>query len=53
MGRGVKRVVEEEKGREKLRLAMATWREEGREWGEGEQRGKREARERQESKGGA
>jgi hypothetical protein len=49
MGRGVKRVAEAEKGREKERvekwgLAMATWREEGRELGV---RGQ-EARERQE-----
>jgi hypothetical protein len=49
MGRGVKRVAEAEKGREKERVrkwgpAMATWREEGRELGV---RGQ-EARERQE-----
>jgi hypothetical protein len=47
MGRGVKRVAEAEKGREKervekQRLAMATWRGwgGGREWGE---RGSKEA----------
>ena len=47
MGRGVKRVVEAEKGREeraeKWRWAMTMWREGGREWGEeGEQEGKRQ-----------
>ena len=38
MGRGVKKVAEAEKDREKERMekwrpAMATWREGGREWG--------------------
>jgi hypothetical protein len=54
MGRGVKRVVEAEKGREKervgkWRLAMATWKGEG---GNGERGGARgeESRERQECK---
>jgi hypothetical protein len=47
LGRGVKRVAEAEKGREKeraekQRLAMATWREGGREWGGGG--GKRQER---------
>ena len=51
MGRGVERVVEAEKGREKeraekQRLAMATWREGERDWGEWEQEGKRQDRKR-------
>ena len=41
MGRGVKRVVEAEKGREerieKLGPAMTTWKDGGREWGENRQ----------------
>ena len=46
MGRGVKRVVEAEKGRERERVekwrpAMTTWKEGGREWGE---RNKRQER---------
>jgi hypothetical protein len=45
MGRGVKRVVEAEKGREKERVkcrpAMTTWREGEREW---EERGSKGAR---------
>jgi hypothetical protein len=45
------RVVEAEKGREKeraekQRLAMATWREGERDWGEWEQEGKRQDRKR-------
>jgi hypothetical protein len=47
MGRGVKRVVEAEKGREKERVekwrpAMTAWREGRKEWGEGGARGKRQ-----------
>ena len=42
MGRGVKRAVEAEKGREKERLAMATWREGRREWRERRSKGARE-----------
>jgi hypothetical protein len=45
MGRGVKRVVESEKGRERDRLTMSIWREGGRGWG-----GRGSKRERQESK---
>jgi hypothetical protein len=51
MGRGVKRVAEAGKGREKekvekWRLAMKTWREGGREWGErGSKGGRGERRE--------
>ena len=41
LGRGAKRVVESEKGREKLRPAMTSWREGEREWGE---RGRKGAR---------
>ena len=49
MGRGVKRVAEAEKGREKERVektrpAMATWREEGKGQEAREQEGKRERR---------
>ena len=50
MGRRVKRVLEAEKSREKERvekwgLAMATWREEGREWGARRSKRVRETRE--------
>jgi hypothetical protein len=55
MGRGINRVAEAEKGREKERmekqkLAMTKWREGGREWGKTGHKGARERQDLKSSK---